>query len=371
MKALRIAPVIYKIESLKSFTDEFIVGEGDLIFTNIFVYKGFIEKLNLKCEFLFWEDYGTGEPDSDIVDAILAVISKKRYKRIIAIGGGTVIDVAKLLALKDVKDSTALFEHKLPIIRDKELIIIPTTCGTGSEVTNISIVAFPKKNTKLGLAEDELYADSAILIPELLKALPYKFFLFSSVDALVHAVESFLSPKASSFTKLFSVEAINIIVDGYKSISKNGEEKRMELLSSFLDASCFAGIAFSNAGCGLVHAMSYPLSCEFHVAHGEANYQFFMGVLRFYMDRKQDGSMKELCSVLANALGCDESSALVELELLLSSIIEKFNLSHYGMVSAQTASFSEDVIKSQQRLLQNSFIPVTQDDIEKIYKSLI
>ena len=79
-----------------------------------------------------------------------------------------------------------LFKRELPIIRDKELIIVPTTCGTGSEVTNISIVEIKSENTKLGLAVDELYADKGVLIPELCKTMPYKAFVYSSIDALIN-----------------------------------------------------------------------------------------------------------------------------------------------------------------------------------------
>ena len=112
-----------------------------------------------------------------------------------------------------------------------------------------AILALNKKGTKKGLAVDEMYADSAVLIPELLGGLPFKFFAASSIDALIHAVESSLSPKGNEMTRLFGYKAIEMILNGYKIIAEKGEEARIPLLSDFLTASNYAGIAFGNAGC--------------------------------------------------------------------------------------------------------------------------
>ena len=126
----------------------------------------------------------------------------KDCKRIIAIGGGTIIDVSKIFALKDISPIDDLYDGKIKPVKDKELIIVPTTCGTGSEVTNVAVLALISRQTKKGLAVNEMYADKAVLIPELLKTLPFKVFATSSIDALVHAVESALSPKASETTRM-------------------------------------------------------------------------------------------------------------------------------------------------------------------------
>ena len=94
-----------------------------------------------------------------------------------------------------------LYDGKAEIVKDKELVLVPTTCGTGSEVTNIAILALNSRGTKKGLAVDEMYADSAVLVPELLNGLPFRFFATSSIDALIHAVESSLSPKGNEMTR--------------------------------------------------------------------------------------------------------------------------------------------------------------------------
>ena len=141
----------------------------------------------------------------------------------------------------------------------RELVLIPTTCGTGSEVTNISILNRTRLGTKMGLVGPAMYADAAVLIPQLLEGLPFGVFATSSIDALVHAVESSLSPKATPYTKLFGYKAIEMLIRGYQTIAREGREARLPLLEDFLIASNYAGFAFGTAGCAAVHAMSYPL----------------------------------------------------------------------------------------------------------------
>lgn len=197
MKLINISPQIEKYNTVKEFVKEYEIGEGDLIFSHKFIYEPMIAPTGVKADTIFQEEYGTGEPSSPMIDKILAEMKGKKYKRIIAVGGGSVIDIAKLLVFEGAEKALDMFEKKVPLTKDKELIIIPTTCGTGSEVTNLSIAEIVEKKTKMGLASDEMYADYAVLIPELIKSLPYKFFLYSSVDALIHAVESYVSPKAT------------------------------------------------------------------------------------------------------------------------------------------------------------------------------
>ena len=152
-------------------------------------------------------------------------------------------------------------------------------------MTNISIMARTRIGTKLGLVSPAMYADYAVLIPQLLEGLPFKVFAASSIDALVHAVESALSPKATPYTKLFGYKAIEMIHPGLSDAScpRRGRESPAYLCST---TSCWpptiAGLAFGTAGCAAVHATSYPLGGKYHVAHGESNYAMFTGVLKNY-----------------------------------------------------------------------------------------
>lgn len=114
-----------------------------------------------------------GEPSDEMAEAIYKDMPKD-VKRIIGIGGGTVMDLCKLFILKQVSPVLDLFDGKIPVEKAKELILIPTTCGTGSEVTNVSVMALVSRNTKKGIADNALYADKAVLIAQLLKTLPFK-----------------------------------------------------------------------------------------------------------------------------------------------------------------------------------------------------
>lgn len=371
MKQIVLKPELHKFSHAKEFSEGFEIGTGDLILTNRFIYEPFFGELDLKADVIYQEEYGNGEPSDEMYDAICRDAEKTgQHKRIIGIGGGTVLDIAKLLALKYHYPAEELYDRKLPIEKDKELILVPTTCGTGSEVTNISILAFLKRNTKIGLALDEMYADKAVLVPELLKGLPFRFFATSSIDALIHAIESSLSPKATEYTKLFGYQAIEKIIHGYQIIAEQGEDARFALLDSFLTASNYAGIAFGTAGCGPVHAMSYPLGGTFHVAHGEANYAVFTGVMEKYMEIRQDGRIGDLNRFLSGLLHCDADCVYENLEKLLNQIISKKTLKEYGADMETLYEWAAAVIREQQRLMVNSFVPLDQDQVFEIYQRL-
>ena len=371
MKQIIMKPDLYRFETCKEFIEEFKIGEGDLILTNRFIYEPYFGKLGLKADVIFQEEFGNGEPTDEMFEAICAVVNPTvPYKRVLGIGGGTVLDIAKLLALKDCSPISELYEHKREAVREKELCLIPTTCGTGSEVTNISILAFISKNVKLGLAADAMFADTAVLIPQLLEGLPYRFFATSSIDALIHAVESSLSPKATPYTELFGYKAIEEIIQGYKLIALKGPEARMELLDQFLTASNFAGLAFGTAGCAAVHAMSYPLSGTFHVAHGEANYAVFTGVMKKYMKIRQDGRIEKLNHFLADILDCKYEDVYEKLEELLNKIITKKTMKEYGATKEMLGQWADSVIEGQQRLMVNSFVPLGREEVLEIYESL-
>lgn len=370
MKQLLIKPVIYSFDTCKEFIDEFKIGNEDLVITSEHTYISYFEQHKLDCNVIFIRKYGSGEPSDEMVEAIYNDIKHIRYKRVIGIGGGSVIDVSKLFALEKISPVLDLFDHKLEFEKDKELILIPTTCGTGSEVTNISILELKSRQTKLGLAIDELYADYAVMIPELLENLPFEFFATSSIDAFIHAIESVVSPKATVYTKMFSYKAMEIILLGYQEIAKKGKDARTPLLKEFLLASNYAGIAFGNAGCGAVHAMSYPLGANYHVPHGEANFRIFIEVFKAYVRIQPNGEIKNLNKFLANILNCDEEQVYVKLEKLLNVLIHKKQLREYGIAEEELKEFTKNVITNQGRLMANNYVELTEETVYEIYKSL-
>jgi len=371
MRLLKIQPEIHKFETFKEFTTEFEIKKGDLVFTHKFLYETFMKDLDLDTEYLFVEDFGSGEPSDEMINAIMSSMRGKEINRVVAVGGGSVIDISKLLVLEDTDDCLNYFEKKVPIIRNRELIIVPTTCGTGSEVTNIAIAEIKSKKTKMGLAVDELYPESAILIPELFLGLPFNYFVTSSIDALIHAIEGYVSPKANIYTEMFSVRAIEMILNGYMDILEKGEEYRKEIIEEFIIGSNYAGIAFGNAGVGAVHALSYPLGGVYHVPHGEANYQFFTEVFKTYLRKSPEGKIREINKVIASTIGVSVDGDIYgELSKVLDRLLTRKPLKEYGMQEEEIEKFTDSVIEGQQRLLANNYVALTREDIVDIYKNL-
>ncbi len=369
MKLLKIKTQVNKYDFFGEFIQEFKVGKKDLIFTSQFLYTKYMKELNLKATIIIKDEYGRGEPSDEMMDHIIEKVKEQNFSRVIAIGGGSIIDIGKILALRHTNKVLDLFEKKEPIIKEKELIVIPTTCGTGSEVTNISIAEIRSKHTKMGLAVDALYPDYAALIPELMKDLPYKFFATSSIDALIHAVESFLSPKSNNYTELFSMKGMELILRGYVDMVKKGKNYKIEVLENFIIGSNYAGIAFDNTGVGAVHALSYPLGGRYHVPHGEANYQFFLAVLKKYFKKNPTGKILKLNKIFEDILQIDKD-IYDFLEKLLEEILPRKPLREYGMKKEEVTLFTDSVLKMQQRLLINNYTPFSREDILSIYDSL-
>lgn len=370
MQLFKLKTQVHQFEEFAGFAHEFDLNENDLVITNDFLYDPFMKPLNLKCRFVMQETYGLGEPSDQMMNVILKDVKSHPFNRVIAVGGGTVIDISKLFVLKGLNNVTDAFERKIPLEKDKKLVILPTTCGTGSEVTNISIAEIKSKHTKMGLADDALLADDAVLVPELLRGLPYRFYVASAIDALIHAMESYVSPKANAYTQLYSQAAIEIIIEVFQRIARHGPEYRFERFGDMLTASNFAGIAFGNAGVGAVHALSYPFGGNYHVPHGEANYPFFTEVFKVYQQKAPEGKIEKLNNILGQAFQWPREGIYEKLDELLANLLEKKPLRTYGMTEMDIAAFTESVMKTQQRLLANNYTQLTDEEIGNIYRRL-
>lgn len=370
MVQFKLKTTILMFDRFNEFYEAFPIGGGDLIITSGHICESFLKASTGAAAVINMRQYGYGEPDDAMVEAILEGIKDIAYNRVIAVGGGSILDVAKLFALKNISPVQELFEHKLDTVKAKELILLPTTCGTGSEVTNISILELLNKKTKFGFAADEIYADYAILIPELLETLPFAGFAASSIDAFIHAIESYLSPKANPFTRMYSEQAMGLILKGYQTIVKEGEQARFTCIRDFLLAASYAGIAFGNAGCAAVHALSYPLGSQLHIAHGEANYALLLGVFHKYRSLCPDGSIKVLDQFLSGILGCDREKVYQEIERIFDHILPKKSLRSYGITPEQLEEFTESVMKNQGRLMANSYVELRKSEVYEIYQSV-
>ena len=371
MKLFKLQPEIHQFAEFTELVEHFKVDERDIIVANNSILDTFIKPLDLKCAFISPKKYGDGEPSDEIIDNVIKEAKQYQFDRVIAIGGGAVIDIAKFLVLADITHSLDVFEKNIELKKVKQFVAIPTTCGTGSEVTAISVAEIKSKQTKMGIAINEFLPDYAVLIPELLRNMPYKFFAFSSLDALVHAAESFVSPNSTPYTEIFAEKAIALLLKGYKILAERGTDYYSEIIEQFLIASNYAGIAFGNTGVGPVHALSYPLGGVYHVAHGECNYTFFTSVFQTYTEIAPQGKIKRFNDLVISTLElAQDADVYAELDSLFNFIWEKQKLNSFGMKESEILAFTDSVIEKQQRLLSNHYVPFSKQQIIDIYKSL-
>ncbi len=345
MKQLMLNSTVYKYDDCKIFCREFRIGKDDLIITNKKIYNNYLKYNVNEAAILFKENYGNGEPTDEMVEAMYENIKRVSYERVIAIGGGAILDIGKLFSLRRISNIRDLYEHRLEIIKDKELVLVPTTCGTGSEINNISILELKESKMKIEISTDEFYSDSVIIIPELLQSLPFEVFVYSSTVALIHAIESYLSPKATAHTKIFSLKAIEIIIKGYKRIIEEGKEVKEDMLNDFLLASNYSGIAYANVGCSEVNAIICKVSSTHNISCGEASYILFPKIFKAYQKENTNVEIKELNKFLANLLKCTEDKIFIQMKDLLDSLNNKKLLIKYEIGEVDLDEVINSVIK--------------------------
>lgn len=366
MKYLQVGPIIHGCDTFKEFVAEFNVTSDDLVLTNKYIYEPLLKDCDPQCKVIYQEEYGAGEPTDVMVANIMADVDKLTYNRMIAIGGGAVMDIAKLLVLKRTETIDDLYADPKNVVKRKMLITVPTTAGTGSEITNIAVMNRTKMNLKMGIQTPDMFADYAVLIPEMLNTVPYKVYANTTVDALIHAVEAFISKNWTPMTEMYSIHAIEMILDGYMKVRDEGADTRFKTNKAYMMASNYAGLAFVTAGCGTVHACSFAFGGKYHAPHGEACYQFFIETLRYFEKKDPNGRMKNLNALLCRVLGV-EKDGVSALEKLLDAVAPLEKMSAYGATEADVPVFAKMTFENQQRLLKNNAYPLTEADLHEIF----
>ena len=380
MREILVKPDIYKFRTFAELSENFAIGERDLVLTTRLLKEKYIEPAMPGLSCLVQEDFGTGEPTEEMIEKMLPAADFDSYDRVIAIGGGTMMDIGKIFAVRRTGSVNDLFFGRAPLYRDKKLICVPTTCGTGSEVTmtSVAIVREPGGGTtKLGLLDEKLIADTAVLIPQFIEEIPHKPMAESLIDALIHATESYLSPdRATMTTDTLAEKAIKLILEAMAAYGK-GIDIRKEYADEMLTAACYAGLAFLSAGCGLVHGMSYPLSGKYFVTHGAANYVFFDAVLKYYdiHDGQVTGAaqtkMSRFRAMVADALGCDQADAIEALAKAEDALIPVKTMSEYGAEEPDIDRFTKSVFANQMRLVNNAYAPVGPEEVRELYRRVL
>lgn len=212
------------------------------------------------------------DSSSHVVNEVADIFRKKKCDSIIAVGGGSVIDTAKGVNIMVSEDTDDLMKF-LGINRltkpPKPFIVIPTTAGTGSEVTIAAVIRNPDKGVKMNFVSPLLLPNVTMLDPRMTMTMPASITAGSGMDALTHAIEAYIDIQKNPVSDAHAVAAISLIRDNLMTVVKNGRDKNARM--AMANAALLAGAAFSNSMCGVVHAMAHSVGGECHVPHGLAN----------------------------------------------------------------------------------------------------
>lgn len=313
------------------------------------------------------------EPPLEVGEKLVAYTKDGKFDMVIGMGGGSALDLAKLAAVLSVHEGPVADYLNLTGTRKVEKkglpkILIPTTSGTGSEVTNISVLSL--ESTKDVVTHDHLLADAAIVDPELTVTVPARVTAATGVDALTHAVEAYVSVNANPTTDGLALQAIRLISRSLRKAVADGKDKQAR--TDMSNGSYLAGLAFFNAGVAGVHALAYPIGGQFHIAHGESN----AVLLPYVMGYIRKSCTKRMADIL-NALGGnsaylseEEASyrCVEELERLVKDVGIPGTLGGFNIPESALDSLTEDGAK-QKRLLARSPLPLEKEDIRKIYRA--
>lgn len=383
MRELFLQPEVQSYETFAEFADAFKLGKGDLLLTNEPVLPSFKDEVPKGVQMICTEAYGVGEPSDVMFDAIQEDVSKIDYSRVIAVGGGSAIDVAKALCVANGCGLDELFDtppEKLK--RTRKLICLPTTCGTGSEVTVTAVFDRTRKGTKMGITNYAFGTDYAVMVPALLKSLPFSVFSSSSIDALIHAVESYLNcAQATISSRMFAERAIKMIIPIYREIEAEGPDCRIRYLLDMQLASNFAGIAIANALPSASHAMGYPFAGKFHRPHGEACYVFLNVTMEKYQRDVENGKVtKEQLTVWNDLMKifkevfempeAEDKALVAELDRLLGCMLNRKTLKEYGATPEDCIDFGKSCYAAQQRLMSCAFTPFTEAELIEAFQAV-
>lgn len=312
------------------------------------------------------------EPEISIVEDCTRAYREGEHDGLIGLGGGSAIDIAKGVAAFAGHEGplAELFGVDLVKRKGPALIAIPTTAGTGSEVTNVAIFSDKEAQLKKGIVSDYLLPDVALVSPIMTLTCPRSVTAASGVDALVHAVESYLSVNASPITDAIAMGAIKLITKALPKAYAN--PSNLQAREDMATASLMAGMAFGNAGVGAVHALAYPLGGRFNIAHGVSN-----ALLLPYVMAWNKMACVERFRDIAEAMGLrvtdlsdkDAADQAVQAMADLCAAVDiPSGMRSFNVPEEAIPAMAEEASKID-RLMRNNPRKLTAADIEKIYRA--
>ena len=364
----KLADIIRRdnVKSVILFTDKGIRSAG-LCDRAIEIFK------EQKVEYSIFDEVAA-EPSVYDVDKVIKQASGAKGDLIVAIGGGSTMDTAKLAGVLigasytvfDLVNNAGLAEKGI------RTVFVPTTCGTGSEATLNAIVAIPEENTKKGIVNPALIPDEVILDVNMIAKLPKAIVAATGVDALAHCVECYTSNKATVLSNEYARAGARLIFGSIEKAYNNPED--LEAKMNMMLGAFYGGVAITGSGTTAVHALSYPLGGKYHIAHGVSNAILFASVMEFNRDACVK-ELSELCDTINPSMAAssaDEKSKYVVKRIaeIVKNTEIPVSLKKFG-ISKEDVDFLVTAGSQQQRLLVNNKKELSLDDIRKIYEGVI
>jgi len=316
------------------------------------------------------------EPDPRIETAEACANAARSCKAdvIIGVGGGSAMDIAKVAAVLAYSKQHihSMFGIDQVNAAGLALILVPTTAGTGSEVTHIAILSDEQEHLKKGIVSKFLFPRLAIVDPLLTLGVPAAVTAASGMDALLHAVEAFTSKNANDLSDTLARRAMRLISENLRDAYQNGQN--LEARTGMLEGSMLAGMAFANAGVTAVHAFAYPIGAEFHIPHGVAN-SIMMGPVLTFNISGNPAKFAEVAECISEKIDGTSVQDRAELSVaimkqLAHDIDIPKNLSSFGVRKEHIPSLADGVLKVT-RLLANNPRAITRDDAIALYTEVL
>lgn len=314
------------------------------------------------------------DPRFELVDEVVDLVEAEGADCILGIGGGSSLDIAKVVSVMVTNPGSVEEYFGIDLIKNAgiPLILIPTTAGTGSEVTPIVILSDHHEKLKKGVVSSHLFPACALLDPELTVGLPPAVTAATGMDALIHAMEAFTSINANSTTDMLATKAMELIYNNIRTAYANGSD--IAAREKMLEGSMLAGMAFANAGVTAVHAFAYPIGAEFHIPHGIANTIMLTPVMEFNLI----GNLEKFAQIARIfGEGSDDMSSRKLAALGVSAVRELAadlnvpqHLSDYNVKDEDIPMLAEGVLKVT-RLLANNPRTLKLEDAEAIYRQVL
>lgn len=311
------------------------------------------------------------EPVVDSVAPCLEAAKASGSNLVVGVGGGSAIDTAKAIAVLLGNEGSARDYLGVGVVpkRGVPAIMIPTTAGTGAEVTPNSVFAVPELKDKRAIVSPYIIPDVAIIDPLLTLSVPPKVTASTGMDALCHAIESYTSVKASALTEPYSLEAIRLIGNNLRTVVQDGTN--LSAREAMAQGSLLAGIAIGSAGTNAVHALAYPVQGRYHVPHGVANSLLLPYVMVFNclgdlekFPRVAEALGETTAGVAAIAAAEKSAEAC---RVLAQDVGIPKHLSDVGLRVEDIDALAEGAMQ-QTRLLENNPRPLKAEDARAIFE---